>query len=204
MINSKETFSAFSQIISPTTSAKYPSKPRIRVPNSGEPSMTLAPQTYRPTQIALHWIVVLGILFQWGMNEQMSRISKALQTGAVPEPSDVTWAWVHVGVGMIILLAVFARLFLRFRFGVPDHAKGTPKLQGNIAIVMHWALYTVLLVIVISGSITWNGIAPLGGIHANLNKVLFVLAAGHAGAALFNQFIRKDGTMRRMMFSRES
>lgn len=166
--------------------------------------MNTAPQTYRPAQIILHWVVVLGILAQWIFNEQMVRVVEAIQTGVTPVGSDVIMAWVHVGVGSTILLAVLARLYLRFRFGVPDHAQGASQMQVRIATWMHRALYAALLGMVVTGSLTWNGIAPLGDLHFYINTLLFALALAHAGAALFNQFVRKDGTMRRMMLSKKS
>ena len=51
----------------------------------------------------------------------------------------------------------------------------------------------------VRGGLTWNGIAPLGDLHFAINILLFVLALAHAGAALFNQFVRKDGTLRRVL-----
>ncbi|UWQ96751.1 cytochrome b/b6 domain-containing protein [Rhodobacteraceae bacterium M385] len=161
--------------------------------------MDLSSQTYRPSQIALHWVVVLGILVQWIANEQIVRVVEAMQTGVTPVSADVTMAWVHVSVGSLIFLAVLARLFLRYRYGVPGHAPGTPKAQALIATWMHRALYAALFGMVITGGLTWNGVAPLGGIHFGLNNVLFGLAALHGAAAVFNQFIRKDGTLRRMI-----
>jgi len=164
--------------------------------------MANAPQTYRPAQIILHWVVVLGILVQWAFNEQMVRVVAAIQKGTTPAAGDVTLAWMHVGVGSAIFFAVLARLYLRYRFGVPDHVPGTPELQARIATWMHRALYATLFAMVITGGLTWNGVAPLGDLHFFFNVVLFALALAHAGAALFNQFVRKDGTMRRMMLSR--
>lgn len=46
---------------------------------------------------------------------------------------------------------------------------------------------------------TWNGVADLGYVHWLLNIVLFALITTHAAAALFNQFVRKDGTLARMI-----
>jgi cytochrome b561 len=37
------------------------------------------------------------------------------------------------------------------------------------------------------------------GIHWRMGVVLCLMIAGHAGAALFHHFIRKDETLRRML-----
>jgi cytochrome b561 len=92
-----------------------------------------------------------------------------------------------------------ARLYLRYRFGAPGHAPGTPPMQDKIATIVHWSLYGTLIGMVITGGMTWNGIADLGYVHWLLNIVLFALIAAHAAAAIFNQFVRKDGTLARMI-----
>lgn len=163
--------------------------------------MTTSPQTYRPAQIILHWVVFAAIWVQWLFNEPIKRTVEALQTGATPADGDMTMALVHVSFGSTILLAVLARLYLRYRYGTPEHAPGTPKMQAKIAEWMHRALYTTLICMVITGGLTWNGVADLGYVHWLLNILLFVLITTHAIAALFNQFVRKDGTMRRMLSS---
>lgn len=167
-------------------------------------SDTSTPQHYRPLQIILHWVVVFGVIIQIVIHESIVRVKEALATGAIPVDTDTTLAWVHVGVGTTILLAVLARLYMRLRYGVPGHAPGTPALQARIASIMHRTLYALLLGMVLTGMLTWNDIAPLGNVHFVLNVVLFLLVLGHVGAALYNQFTRKDGTLRRMLPSRSS
>ena len=71
------------------------------------------PQAYRPAQIWLHWIVVLGIVLQIAIHEPIVRVVAARDTGSAAAPSDLTLAWVHVSVGSVIMLAVIARLVLR-------------------------------------------------------------------------------------------
>lgn len=161
--------------------------------------MTNRTDFYRPAQIALHWIVVVGIVIQIAIHESIVRVTGALARGDVPVSTDTILAWGHVGVGSMILLAVIARLYLRFKYGAPAHAPGTPPLQARIAHSMHWLLYALLLAMVITGMLTWNGIAPLGGMHFSINVILFISIAVHAAAAVYNQFVRKDGTLRRML-----
>ena len=58
---------------------------------------------------------------------------------------------------------------------------------------------TVLLAMVVTGILTWNNIAALGGVHFAINVALFFLVLGHAAAAICNQLLRKDRTLRRMI-----
>ena len=161
--------------------------------------MTNAPTSYRRAQIILHWVVFAAIWVQWLFNEPMKRTIEAMQTGAIPADGDMTMALAHVGFGSTILLAVLARLFLRYRFGAPGHAPGTSPMQAKIATLVHWSLYGTLIAMVVTGGMTWNGVADLGYVHWLLNIVLFGLITAHAAAAIFNQFVRKDGTLARMI-----
>lgn len=160
--------------------------------------MRTTPNAYRPAQIWLHSIVVIGVILQIGFNEAIVAVVDAREAGQAPAAADMTWAWFHVGIGSVILLAVIARLVLRFRHGMPGHAPGTSAKQARIATLMHNALYGLLLAMVVTGMLTWNEIAPLGGLHFALSTALFFAAITHGLAALFNQFVRKDGTLARM------
>jgi cytochrome b561 len=157
-----------------------------------------SPEHYSPTQIVLHWIVVIGVITQLSLNEPIVRVIDAYRSGETPLPSDMTFAWIHVAVGSTVLLSVLGRLFLRVRRGVPKPVPGTTRLAARSADFVHLALYALLLAVVVTGILTWNGAAPLGGVHFGLAVALVVLIAGHAGAALYNQFVRKDGTLLRM------
>jgi cytochrome b561 len=161
--------------------------------------MTIATTAYRRAQIILHWVVFAAIWVQWLFNEPMKRTIEAIQTGATPAGNDMTMAWVHVGFGSTVFLAVMARLYLRYRYGAPGHPPGTSPTQAKIATVVHWSLYGALIGMVITGGMTWNGVADLGNVHWLLNIVLFGLITAHAAAAIFNQFVRKDGTLARMI-----
>ena len=161
------------------------------------------PDHYRPAQKLLHWYVVIGVITQIAIHEPTVRVNEAIVTGATPDSGDNLFAWMHVVVGTTIFIAVLARLFLRYKHGAPGHAPGTSPVQATMANYMHWALYALLFGMVITGMATWNGIAQLGQVHFIINVILFFLVLGHAAAAIYNQFIKKDGTLKRMMPGRE-
>lgn len=153
---------------------------------------------YHPAQIILHWIVVAAIIFQMVFHESIVRVRAAIRDGETPLYQDINFAWLHVIVGSIIFFAVIARLYLRFKLGAPAPSPKTSKIQTKAAHAVHWLLYALLLAMVITGGLTWNGVADLGGLHGALNITLFFLAVGHAVAAGINHFVRKDGTLHRM------
>lgn len=157
------------------------------------------PATYRRSQIWLHWIVVIGVILQIGFNSAIVAVVDAREAGQAAADAEMNWSMFHVSVGFVILLAVIARLYLRFRHGVSAHAPGTSTAQATVATVMHNAIYGLLIAMVITGMLTWNEITPLGGLHFALSTALFVAALAHGLAAIFNQFVRKDGTLARMI-----
>ncbi|MFY0618967.1 cytochrome b [Shimia sp.] len=161
--------------------------------------MDTIPAAYRPTQIILHWVVFAAIWVQWLFNEPIKRTIAAMQTVTTPARNDMTMALVHVSFGLTIFVAVMARIYLHYRDGAPGRAPGTPPMQAKIATIVHWSLYGALIAMVITGVVTWNGVADLGYVHWLLNVVLFGLITAHAVAAFFNQFVRKDGTLARMI-----
>jgi len=165
-------------------------------------SEAATPTQYRPAQIILHWVTVVGLVTQIAIHEPIVRVTEAMASGTDPVAGDLPLAWLHVGVGTTVLIAVLARLYLRYRYGAPGHAPGTSPLQAKLADLMHRTLYVLLLAMVITGMVTWNGLAPLGGLHFLINVAIFFLVLAHVAAALYNQFVRKDGTMDRMKFKR--
>ncbi|MDO5706866.1 MAG: cytochrome b/b6 domain-containing protein, partial [Paracoccus sp. (in: a-proteobacteria)] len=65
--------------------------------------------------------------------------------------------------------------------------------------VVHWALYAVLILTPLSGSVAWfGGQEGAAEAHETLTSVLLALAALHVAGALYHQFVVKDGLMSRM------
>lgn len=157
------------------------------------------PIAYRPAQIALHWFVMLGVIVQIAIHEPMVRETTAQYAGATPDPADATLAMAHGVLGTLIFGAVLARLYLRRRNGVPGHAPGTSAAQAMLAELVHNALYVCLLAMGVTGMVTRAGAANLGNLHFYINVTMFALILLHAGAALYNQFVRKDDTLVRMI-----
>lgn len=160
------------------------------------------PAAYRPSQILLHWFVLIGIVVQIAIHEPMVRQTEAVAAGLQPDPADSLLATAHATLGTAILVAVLARLWLRFRYGAPGHAPGTSPAQASAAGFVHAALYALLLGMAATGMITNAGVADLGDVHFAINVTMILLVVLHAGAALYNQFVRKDGTLARMRIRR--
>ncbi|MEO5613833.1 MAG: cytochrome b/b6 domain-containing protein [Cypionkella sp.] len=151
---------------------------------------------YSATQIALHWLAAVLILFQLIFGEAMGGAWRAVRQGLVPDMNVAVWA--HIIAGIAVLVFALWRLALRFTRGAPEvPAASAVMLQA--AKWGHRALYAVMLLAPVSGLLAWyGGVAAAADVHELFKPVLIVLIAGHVVAALYHQFIRKDGLLLRM------
>lgn len=153
---------------------------------------------FSPTQIALHWAVALLILFNLIMSDDMSHLWRQIQqTGPMP---TTTGAWLHIIVGVAILVLAAWRLVLRFTRGVPAAPAGEGKALKLAGEAGHFLLYALMIALPVTGLLTFYGnIDALGEIHGGILKaLLWVLIAGHVLAAFYHHFILKDGLLNRM------
>lgn len=150
------------------------------------------------TQIALHWVVGLLILYNLLLGDDMSQLWRQVQqTG--PQVTT-TAAWIHIIVGSLVLLLVIWRLVLRFTRGVPAAPVGESRLLTLAGHVGHVALYILMIGLPVTGLLAWfGGVTALADLHGELLKsLLWVVIALHVVAALYHQFILKDGLLNRM------
>lgn len=151
---------------------------------------------YSATQIGLHWVVAGLILFQLIFGEDMGTAWRAVENATQPQMN--VWVWAHIIAGIAVLVFVLWRLVLRITRGAPE-APAASALMMQAAKWGHWALYAVMLLAPISGLLAWyGGVATAAEVHELFKPVLIVLIAGHVVAALYHQFIRKDGLLLRM------
>ncbi|OZI26797.1 cytochrome B [Bordetella genomosp. 9] len=180
---------------------------------SATPSATsLAPARYSRPAIILHWVVFLLValaLFAIEIRGPRGSDSRAFWTG------------IHMWAGVSVLCVTAVRLVWRLVHGVPAAEQGGGLLAVT-ARAVHWLFYIVLLAQPLLGILMINfggnpvrlmgtGIAiTIAGansdargvvhdIHVFMGNALFYLIALHALAALWHQYVRKDGTLRKML-----
>lgn len=150
------------------------------------------------TQIALHWGVGVLILFNLIFSDDMSALWRQIQqTGPMP---TTTGAWLHIIVGVSVLVLVGWRLILRFARGVPAAPAGEShmlKLAGDAG---HILLYALMIALPVTGLLAfYGGISALAEVHGGILKaLLWIVIALHVAAALYHHFILKDGLINRM------
>jgi cytochrome b561 len=154
---------------------------------------------YASPQIGIHWLIVLLVIVQLVVAESMTTMFDAMEEGEQVSSQIALGGSIHYWVGIAILALMVMRLVMRLTLGAPPHAPGSSPAQNMAAAVVHAALYIVLLAAPVSGLVAYYGLADVGDIHALVRPALFILVILHVAGALYNQFIRKDGTVMRMM-----
>lgn len=156
-----------------------------------------APKGYSRAQIILHWAVALLFLAQFLLADSIEEAWRAVEKGgAVPEGST---PFVHILPGMLILVLALWRLALRFGQGAPEAPEG-PALQRKAGEAVHWGLYLLMILLPVSGAVAWfGGVTAAGAAHQLFKMLALLLIALHVLAALYHQYVVKDGLIARMM-----
>lgn len=180
----------------------------------------MRPKCWHPLIVALHWLTLALILVQFGLAQLMRDETRDL-ISRFP-----LYQW-HKSIGLTVAALVFLRLLLRLVLPEPQ-SLALPAWQAFAAASVRAGLYLCLLALPLTGllmvsaapiqipTLVFGWIAvphPIGPdkaiyaamlrLHEALFTALAALATIHAGAALFHQFVLKDGLMRRIWFGRD-
>lgn len=154
---------------------------------------------YSPTQVALHWIVVVLVTFQFVAHDGIEDAWRAVVSdGQVAgDPSPV--AYLHIGAGSLILVLALVRIYLRLTRGAPSPPADEPRILQIIAEAVHGSIYLLLLLLPVTGLVAWFLVVELAGeIHEWLQTFLLLAIALHVGGALFQHVIRRSDVLMRM------
>lgn len=173
-------------------------------------SLKSSPTRYGGVAIAIHWLTAIAVI---GM------LASGLAAGnTADEAVKLTLLRGHAVMGVLVgVLTVFRIIWWLAFDRRPADQPGLSSGQRLAAHVVHYGLYAVILVMVASGIATvllsgagaqLTGAAPLPlpdftlappfTVHGLLSRVLIALVIGHIAAALWHQFIRRDGLLARM------
>lgn len=159
----------------------------------------MAPATYSKMQIALHWIVMLLVLFQIVAHDEIVRLWNGRMDGTLPNAATPN---VHVAIGGLIFALVVWRLVLRLMRGVPALPRSEHPLLKLVASGTHALFYVLLIGMPLSGAAAWIlGVGPAAQAHSVAEKLLILLIALHALAALAQHFWFKTNVLKRMLGS---
>ena len=177
------------------------------------------PPGWHPALVALHWLTVALIAVQYGLSRLMGDESRDLLG------RFVLYQW-HKSIGLTVALFVVMRLSLRLAIPDPEPLPARVWLR-RAALAVHAGLYLCLLALPVTGLLMvsaapiqiptlyfgWFSVPhPIGpdkaiyelmrGLHGLVFDSLVALGLVHLGAALFHQFVWRDGLLRRMWFRR--
>ena len=156
------------------------------------------PAGYSLVQIGLHWAVAALILAQFLDSDDMNAAWRAVEKGGAAAYTPLVW--VHVLVGIAVLVFALWRLVLRFGRGVPEAPEGTSALMQKAGEAGHWALYALMVALPVTGLLGWyGGIVSAIDLHQLAKVALIAVVSLHVLAALYHQYIRKDRLLLRMM-----
>ena len=169
---------------------------------------------YHPLLVALHWLVavlvIIALVFGTLRLTEMSN----------DDPEKLFALRAHMSIGITVLVLMSIRLIVRVFTATPPHATTGNALADRVGVATHWLLYGLVLAMAGSGLATANaaglpGIvfggsgAPLPDdfgiytprlVHGTIATLLGLFVLLHIAAALFHQFVRKDGLFSRMWF----
>lgn len=169
-----------------------------------------SPDRYGSVTRLLHWGMALLVLTQFlKLGDRIAEGEHWIGQTIVP--------W-HISVGALILVLAVVRLLWAAR-QYPDR----PRPDALVWLVRagHFLLYVCMFLLPATGVMTMLGggygltvfgvelvastgtetpwLATLGNLHSPIAWIFVALVVGHAGAALYHHFVRRDPTLRRML-----
>lgn len=158
------------------------------------------PAGYSSAQIVLHWTIALLILVQFLAADGIEHAWDAFEDGETLRSGDMPLAWLHIGIGITVLVLAIVRVWLRLTRGAPPLPENDPLPARIGAHVVHGLIYLLLFLLPISGSVAWfGGIEQAGDAHKFLKTALLVLIGLHVAGALVQQFVLRSGLLMRML-----
>lgn len=166
---------------------------------------------YDRPSIAFHWLSAALVLLLWLMAQSEALLPREWRHGM--------WS-LHIAAGATLILIYCARVYWSISSATRPASINTGMLR-LVEHATHGLLYVVLAATLILGMVNvaargWDlfglvqipAFAPddralrrsINGWHELAANVLLGLAAIHALAALYHQFVRRDGVLRRMSF----
>ena len=175
-------------------------------------------ERYGAVAIALHWIMALGLAGLVAMGLYMVELP---DVGF--DKLKVTLILYHKEFGLAALLAAAIRLAWRMTNQLPALVSTLPYWQKVTARLVHLSFYALMFALPISGLLMSSAaaipvsafgmfdlpdfVAPsealfrrLIQVHRWLGYALVLLFGLHAGAALMHHFVKRDNTLKKMLW----
>lgn len=162
---------------------------------------------------ALHWLVAIGIFVLIYLGLQQADMERGDAKSQI--------RFIHSSIALAVFMLMTLRIVWRFMNDVPGHPDGMPAWQRASASIMHWGLYFMVFVQLVSGGMvvaTGGRALPFFGlfsiplpvaenhdkhefweeVHELSWKILAALLIVHVLGAVYNHFVAKNDVVRRM------
>ena len=170
---------------------------------------------YHPLLVALHWVLALMIIAALALG--------ALVMVKIPNTDPMKFEALssHMSGGILILVLMLVRLFVRMRTRHPAPVTAGNPLLDRTAWASHRMFYIAVVGMAGSGlfmavqtglfGIVFGGhgslppdfwVFSVRTVHYAFSRLLMALIALHVVAALFHALVLRDGLLRRMFFGR--
>jgi cytochrome b561 len=166
---------------------------------------------YQPVLVALHWLLALLIIGLLCLGFFV------LANMPNTDPKKLVILVWHMTGGMFVLVLMILRVVIRTWSARPATATTGSRPLDRLASIAHASLYVIVFLMIASGwSTGWLisssfqpkgpplpqnfALLPTFQVHATLAVLLVILIAGHIAAAIYHQFVLKNGLLRRMWF----
>lgn len=157
------------------------------------------PKGYNRAQIGLHWLVAALVLEQYATSGAITRTHQMRVIGQPISASDLTLHMLHNRFGLLIVLLMGLRILVRWWRGAPAPLPDQGALAAKLASAAHSAFYALLIAQGLTGAIAAYFWWPISAVHVLLFKLFLALLVMHVAAALWRTFVKRDGTMARMV-----
>lgn len=171
----------------------------------------MTPTRYHGALVSLHWLMAVLLIVALAMG------TFALKTMPNASPDKINALRGHMIAGGLILLLTLVRLVVRVKTHHPAPATTGNALLDRLAPGVHWVYahgagdgrQRHRDVGTCSCQIVFNGVGtlpanfdalPPRAVHGIMAKLLMLGIAAHVAAALYHQFVRRDGLLSRMGF----
>jgi cytochrome b561 len=176
------------------------------------------PLQYDRMMVVLHWVLAIGLFYQLGLGLWMEDIPKD------PPGIRAEWFNLHKSIGICLGFLILWRLGWRVTHSVPAPPLGNTEFQNKLSKWAHRVLYACMMVLPVSGflgssfspyPVKFFGIplpklwepSPEGKeffseVHEVSAFIMMIVIILHLCAAVWHQWIKRDGLLSRMGWSR--
>lgn len=172
---------------------------------------------YHPSLVALHWILALGVILLLFGGTMLA----GLESG---DPDRAFGMTGHMIMANVVLVLMTIRLVIRVKTDAPTPADIGNALLNKGAALAHYVMYLLVFAMAASGwamalsaelpaILFGDSTSPLPDdlseypariAHGLIATVFMLIIAAHFVAALYHQFVRKDGLLSRMWFGKRA